>query len=139
METLFPEFGGLNESLHGRVPGATILLSSPAGDPITVGYLAVGVKPWLDLIDKASYSLKLSLPLTGGSNFYNWHEGDSFLGGGLFASVQLKSLPPRLGSWTLNTGLFFIRKDPISPNQAFFALDSENAGSIGAINISIVY
>jgi len=141
LENPFPHFGLLNEPFQGRVTGPSILLLSPsAADPVAVGCLALGVKPWLNLIDKASYSLKLSLPLTWGPSFERWYDnGGSILGGGFFASVQLKSLPPRFGSWTLSTGLFYIRKDPVSQEQVVFATDLENGGGIGAINISIVY
>lgn len=134
VESLFPEFGGLVEPFHGRAPGAEVLLYSATQDPFPMGCLALGVKPSLDLIDKTSYSLKLSLPLS------KWDGGeDHFLGAGFLASVQLKSLPERFGSWTLSTGFFYIRKDPLSLNEFVHAVNYENAGGMGAINISIIY
>jgi hypothetical protein len=140
VEAFFPEFYGLIESFQGRMDGAEILQYSSAADPVAVGCLALGATPWLDLIDKKSYSLKFSLPLTWRSYSPHWHhEAGYSLGAGFLASLQLKSLPPRLGSWRLNTGLFYIRKDPISLSQVVHAVNSENGGGIGAINISIVY
>ncbi|RJR33717.1 MAG: hypothetical protein C4576_27430 [Desulfobacteraceae bacterium] len=129
MENEFPQFTGLME---------TVLRYSVA-DSIPVGYAELGVKPWLDLLDKNSYSLKLSLPLTWGPSFYKWHDDEGqFLGAGLFASLQLKTLPPRYGQWTLNTGFFYVRKELSAFNQEYSA-HADNVGGIGAINISITY
>ena len=140
MESLFPEFGDLIEAFHGRAPGAELLRYSATPDPFPMGCLALGVKPSLDLIDKTSYSLKLSLPLACGPYFFKWDgEEDHFLGAGFLASVQLKSLSQRFGSWTLSTGFFYIRKDPLSLNEFVHAVNYENAGGMGAINISIIY
>lgn len=139
-ESIFPEFSGSAESLDGIAPEAALLRLGASYDPLTVGCLALGAKPWLDLIDKSSYSLKLSLPVTRGYDFYGWHEdGGNFPSAGLMASVRLKSLPARYGSWTLSTGLFLIRRDQSPSDQPARLGDFEYTGGIGTVNISIIY
>jgi hypothetical protein len=135
---IFPEHGSLGEPLRGSAQGSEILRSSESHDPLTVGILALGVNPWLDLLDKTSYSLKLSLPITWRPGFYGYHEeGGNSLSAGLLASVQLKAVPPRYGSWILSTGVFLI-KEPGSLDQSLFG-EFEYAGRVGTVNIRIVY
>lgn len=139
-ERIFLEFGRSAESLDATMPDVARLGLPAPYDPFTVGSLALGVKPWLDLLDKSSYSLKLSLPVSRGPVFYGWQEeGSNFLSAGFLASMRLKSLPARYGSWTVSTGLFLIRRDHNLLEQPTHFGDLENTGGIGTVNISITY
>jgi hypothetical protein len=126
--------------MEGATPDLLILRFSGSYDPFTVTSLVPGVKPGLDLLDQSSYSLKFSLPLTWGPDLYGRpEEGGHFFSAGLYASVRLKSLPARYGSWTLSTGLFVVGRDQNAPHQATYTGDPDYIGGLGTVNISIVY
>lgn len=128
-----PLLGGI--SLSGR-------LRSPSWDLMDWGQ-TLTLKPSLELIDKSSYSLKLSLPLTLEPLFMGFLEEGSpglFPPTGLMASLRLKSFPTRYGSWTLNTGLFFLLRDQNNPESPpLFGNPEGGFMGIGTVNISISY
>lgn len=138
--SIFMDGTGPAQPLDRSSGDASILLFSASEDPFTMGSLAPGIEPWLDLLDRASYSLKLSFPISGDSDSYGWDkDGGGFLSAGFLASVRFKSLPGRYGSWILNTGFFLIRKEQNSWDQPSRFDDSEYTGGIGTLNISIIY
>lgn len=131
------EGGLLFSALQGSLT-TTRFRMLPYFDPRFDGGLDAVLSPSFDLIRRESYSLKLTLPVSWDQGFY----GDQYQGGtlsaGLFATLRFKSLPARYGSWSLNTGLFLIRKEPSLVNETL-SDDFESLGRIGTINISISY
>ncbi len=107
-------------------------------DPMFSGGLDAALRPSVDLIDRGSYSLKLTLPVLWDQGHYGAQDDGGTLGAGLFATFRLNVLPARYGSWSLNTGLFLIRKEPNIVDQILPG-DLESLGRIGTINISISY
>ena len=124
--------------LRGNLTPARLRVSSYF-DPIVAGRLDMVFKPSIDLMEKRSFSLKVTLPGSWDSGLYAPYEESGSQSAGLFATVRLNVLPTRYGSWSVNTGFFFVRKDSSFADQTAFPVEFDHIGSIGTVNISISY